>query len=164
MGGVTPMVQDPNLSRSVRHVRRGRSVAYWILNFLMCWLALVGLWNVVVGIASFAFDTYLHLFGKEVVTTAQRLQWIALYSTFSAIGFTYMIWRNKWQFRINTLLILAVLWCIFFATAALTKSESIVSFFLTGVMALVLFYYCVCWANQQQSKISTPEAIVSSNE
>lgn len=151
------MVQSKNKPRGLHHDRLDRSVRTWILNFVMCWFALGGLCNVVVGVASFSSKVRVHLHGEPVETPTQRFQLIAESAVVSVIGFTYMLWRKKWQFRLSTLFILTVLWCVVFAAVSVVSPDNFASSISIALIGLVMLCYCIYWANSQGGSVSTTD-------
>jgi hypothetical protein len=105
----------------------------------MCWLALCGLGNAA-AIAALFTDRKMHfqLFGQLLDSPSQRILGIAFYFLMSAVGFTYMLWRYHWRYRLSTLLKIAVLWCV--VLAALKATPWSIAVF--GVLA---FWYTVNW-------------------
>lgn len=148
------MVQSKNRPPGLHHDRLDRSVRTWILNFVMCWFALGGLCNVVIGAASYSSDVPMNLHGKPIENATQRFQWTAESAVLSAIGFTFMLWRKKWQFRLSTLFILTVVWCVVFASVSVLRPNDFASTIPFALIGLAMFCYCIYWANSLRAGVS----------
>jgi hypothetical protein len=125
-----------------------RKNARWIVDFLMCWIALCGLANVAVGIASFHFKINLSIFGEPIEAPVQRFSWIALYLAVSIVGFTYMLWRNRWRFQLLTLLKVPILWCVIFASVAMIPQLPVIGVVAFLTCTLFIFSYAIYWASR----------------
>jgi hypothetical protein len=120
--------------------RPQRRATSYIGDFVMCWLALCGLLNAAAGAAFFTDKKMqFRLFEQWLESPAQRMEWIGFYSAMSVVGFTYMLWRYRWRYRLSTLFKIAVLWCV--ALAALKTTP--ISMAVFGILA---FGYTVIWS------------------
>lgn len=63
---------------------KDRSGAWWLVDFIMCWLALCGLANAAFGMGSFVYNIQI----ADVSTSVQRTAYIAAQVAVSGIGFT----------------------------------------------------------------------------
>jgi len=135
--------------RSNHPLKPTKNPAVPVVDFCMCFLALCGLFNVAVGVAAFAFNLNLDMFGVAVTTTAQKLEWIGIYFVLSAVGFIYMLWRYEWRYRLSTMVQLAVLWCVFLVvTPMIATARGFLSTFLMGGISLFVVIYCLSWAGR----------------
>lgn len=154
------MTIDPNQTRATLRRRSRLQIGQWLVDFVMCWIALCGFVNVVFGVASFKFGVGLQLFGARVATTEDRFRYIASYAALSIAGFVYMLWRSRWQFRLVTAAHLAIFWCGVYAAVWLGQFHyTLLSVATAAILTLPLFYYCICWATQRQLPYQPPEIL-----
>jgi hypothetical protein len=122
---------------------KDRSGAWWLADFVMCWLALCGLVNAAIGMGSFVYNIQI----ADVSTPIQRSAYIAMYLGLSTIGFFYMLWRYNWSCRLSTLVSVTALWCVALAMTPYLQGEpktlSLCAFL--GVV-FFLFFYALNWA------------------
>jgi hypothetical protein len=122
-------------------VRSWKSLLFLVADYFMCWFALGGLVNAAFGVAAFTVEKInLPLVGQFLTTTAHKLEWIAIYSVASAIGFTYVSWRYHWRYRLSTLFKIAAFCCI--VLGALT-ANAVFAILTAGPL---VFVYAVVWA------------------
>jgi membrane protease YdiL (CAAX protease family) len=150
--GIVPneaLVDQPRIMLDDRD--RAKSRARRVVDFLMCWTALGAMVNVAVGAASFVLDINLILFGLPITSSTQRWQWIGIYLAWSAVGFTYMLWRQSWRCRLSDLLILVTFLCAVFALMPALQGDRTIQGPLVvigiGIFALV---YSWRWSRTRQ--------------
>jgi uncharacterized membrane protein YfcA len=127
--------------------------AFWIADFCMCWLALCGLTNVAIGLASLTLKSQLSLFGQPLTTPTQRFAWIGIYVAISTFGFSYMWWRQNWRYRLAGLLKIAAFWCVILAALCALQTDS-PTLTLIAVVGLNIFMilYALIWACRRKGK------------
>jgi len=108
----------------------------------MCWFALCGLVGVAFVLMSFAVPVDAGSFTDTTLTG--KVVEIAKDAILSAVGFSYMLQRYHWRYRLSTLLRIAVFWCV---VLALLATNSVLA--LTIIVALV-FAYAVIWAGRRK--------------
>ena len=124
-----------------------------ILDFFMCWVALCGLFNVAIGMASFVYEINIRFNGALVTTSMQRYQWIATYFALSAAGFTYMLWRQKWHCRLSALILLVTIWCVVFAAAPMFQGDrSVQGIVAIACISLFMLAYAAIWSFLQSHR------------
>jgi hypothetical protein len=120
-----------------------KHVRFWIPDCILCWFALCGMANAAVAVASFTNTERRAQFVQEIWgTPAQRLTYIAISTTISATGFTYMLWRYRWRYRLLTLFKIALSWFAMFAAVATNITIGML------VIGVLIFAYTIYWASQ----------------
>jgi hypothetical protein len=127
-----------------RYVSRSwKTIAFPFADFVLCGLALCGLVNTAAGFAAFNARTNSQLSEHGLTTTAtQKLEWIAIFAVVSAFGFTYMLWRYHWRYRLSTLFKIGAFWCIALAAATTNTAFAI---WIGGQLVLA---YAIIWSSR----------------
>ncbi len=120
--------------------RPKRRAASYVADFVMCWLAPCGLGNAAAGVAFFT-DEKIHfrLFEQRLESPAQRIECVAVYAVMSVVGFTYMLWRYRWRYRLSTLFKIVALWCVVLGALKTTP-------IFMAVFGTLAFAYAVAWS------------------
>ena len=134
--------QESERSTDRCFARPWRVIGRWLADFVMCWFALCGLVGVAFVLMSFAVPVDAGSFTDTTLTG--KVVEIAKDAILSAVGFSYMLQRYHWRYRLSTLLRIAVFWCV---VLALLATNSVLA--LTIIVALV-FAYAVIWAGRRK--------------
>jgi hypothetical protein len=122
-----------------------KTTGFWIADFFFCWLSLGGLWNTAVVVVSFNMTGIkMQLFGQPIETTAQRIICLVYYAIMSAVGFTYMLWRYHWHYRLLTLINIGFSWFIMLAAATANILMA------TIAISIIIFMYVIYWSSRHK--------------